>query len=157
MHADTTRVGASFIAKHAQDNPRELVISLVEESPGASKDDLFAKFRARLEEAPDYQRAVDWYFFVNMYEYLVTSRNRKPATQQSKAAIQREVESLKARVANVVLLDLVLPNGKTLREATGADCARAGGWFAAISKAVKPKQIVGEVLSEAQLKRMIKP
>lgn len=154
MHADATRTGASFVAKHAQDNPRELVISLVEESPGASKDELFARFRSRIEDEPAYQRAVDWYFFVNMYEYLVTSRNRKPTTKYSKAEIQRDVDVLKARVTQIVLLDLILPNGKALRDASFADCAKAGGFFAKIAKKGKPNQVVGKVLTEDQLRAL---
>lgn len=153
LHADSTKLGASFVAKRAPANPRELIITLVEERPTASKDELFDSFRELLD--PDYQRAVDWYFFVNMYEYQVTNRNRKPSSRTDAASsAQAQVDAVKQRIVDMVLLDLVLPNGKVLREATGAECTRAGGWFAAIAKKVKPRQIVGSVLTEEQLQAL---
>lgn len=43
---------------------------------------------------------------------------------------------------------------KALRDNTGKDCAKAGGWFAALAKRVKPNEKVGSVLSEAQLQKL---
>lgn len=44
MHADTSRAGASSIAKRASDNPRELLISMIEQSGTKNKDALFELF-----------------------------------------------------------------------------------------------------------------
>ena len=51
---------------------------------------------------------------------------------------------------------MIMPNGKPLRECTGKDCAKAGGWLSKLAKKVKPNQKVGDVLSEAQVKRLFK-
>jgi len=60
--------------------------------------------------------------------------------------------TIKEKLREVLLLDLVLPNGKTLREATGADCARAGGFYVEVSKHIKPTQVVDKHLTEANLR-----
>jgi hypothetical protein len=62
-----------------------------------------------------------------------------------------KVADVKRRLA-VVLLDLVLPgSGKKLRDATFAECAKVGGWYAKVAKMGGPRQIVGRVLSEEKL------
>lgn len=151
LHSDETRVGASFLAKRSQVNPRELLVRIIEGAGDVTdKDALFARFREALQEDEQFQRAVDWYFFVNMYDYMVTSRNHKP-TAAARAALTQQVEQIKRQVERVVLLNLVLPSGKALRDATFAECARAGGWFAKIAKMGKPRQVVGKVVTEGQL------
>lgn len=74
-------------------------------------------------------------------------RNKEEAAARTAAAFAE----MKAKVRGVVLLDLVLPNGKALRDATGADCAKAGGFFAEVAKTIKPTQVVDRHLSEADL------
>lgn len=63
-------------------------------------------------------------------------------------------EEMKAKVRGVILLNLVLPNGKALREATGADCAKAGGFFTEVAKALKPTQVVDRHLTESDLQNI---
>ena len=53
------------------------------------------------------------------------------------------------------LLSMVMPNGKELRDCTGRDCKRMGGWFARIAKRVKPTQKVGNALSEEQIQDLM--
>lgn len=61
---------------------------------------------------------------------------------------------MKAKLRSVVLLDLLLPDGKALRDATGAECAKAGGFFADVAKALKPSQVVDRHLSEGGLQNI---
>jgi hypothetical protein len=65
----------------------------------------------------------------------------------------KRVAQIKAKIA---LLSITMPSGKTLAQSTGAECVRAGGWFAAIGKRIKPSEIVGSVLDEQALQRMFK-
>lgn len=148
------RTGAGAIQRHDASNPRELVNRLYESDPTASREALFDKFRRQLDA--DAQRAVDWYFFVNMYEYAATSRNRKEprgraAAEQARAARTAAVHQIKERIVRAVLLDHMLPDGTRLRDATFGACQKAGGWLARVSKQGTPDQIVGEVLTETQL------
>lgn len=152
LHLETSRTGASFIQTSSASNPREIVTRLYEKYPTASREMLFAEFQRLLAQDEAGQRAVALYFFVNMSR----NRNRPPAEvgsrEQREAAQQRAVNQLKEHIVRVVLLDLPLPDGKLLRHATFAECAAVGGWFAKIAKQGKPRQIVGKVLTEKQLR-----
>jgi hypothetical protein len=155
MHADTSRTGASFLSKQAPDNPRQMLIKILESNPEMEKDDLFKAFRDELKEDDNYQRAVDWYFFVNMYEYLNTSRNRKPdraSRAAAKAASDALVETFKIKLA---LLDLPMPNGKAMRDCTGAEMAKFGNRYQKIAEQVGKAKTVGSVLSEDQVKQIL--
>lgn len=70
-----------------------------------------------------------------------------PASERTATAF----EELRAKARNVVLLDLVMPNGKSLRYATGAECEKAGGFYAEVAKSIKPTQVVDRHLTEGDL------
>lgn len=154
MHADASRTGASFVAKRSPANPRQMLVDMIEGNPGASKDYLFDKFRELISEDDDCMRAVAWYFFVNFYEYETTTRNRKPNHQGRVASQARQRVMVERIKQKIILMDLILPSGKRLGDSTFADCAKAGGWFAKLARSGKPGQIVGKVLTEAQLKKL---
>lgn len=61
---------------------------------------------------------------------------------------------MKAKVRGLVLLDLLLPNGKALRDATGDECAKAGGFFSEVAKHLKPTQVVDRHLREGDLQNI---
>jgi hypothetical protein len=71
-----------------------------------------------------------------------------------KADVEQEAVRIARRVRNMVLMDLVLPTGKKLRESTFADCAKAGGWFSEIAKHGKPNQAVDKKLTEDDLQNI---
>jgi soluble cytochrome b562 len=153
MNMELHAKGASFIATASEHNPRDLVVDVVKADPGAPSKEQFDKFRALLQDAgDDYQRAVDWYFFVNMRDYLVNTRTRQmdPVQRAEAKAEQRDrIESIKAQI---VLLDLTMPNGKTMRDCTGAEMAKFGNRFQKIAERVGKTKTVGSVLSEDQVK-----
>lgn len=74
--------------------------------------------------------------------------------QEAQARTANALAEMKAKVRGVILLDLVLPNGKALRDATGAECAKAGGFFAEVAKTIKPTQVVDRHLKEADLQNI---
>ena len=114
-------------AKKIRARPRDLVVELVKKNPEADRKALFATFREMLEESgDDYKRAVEWYFFVNMYDYLVVSRNRTPdpiERTQQRAEQRERIEAIKAQI---VMLDLTMPNGKACRVVTFRDLLSLG-------------------------------
>lgn len=73
---------------------------------------------------------------------------REALSQKIEANHTRQVE----REVNRILLDIVLPSGKALRDSTGGDCAMAGGWLSNIAQYVGANQIVGETLSESEVR-----
>lgn len=75
--------------------------------------------------------------------------------KEDAAALQAEaMRALKANIRDVVLLDIVMPDGKKLRQATGAECRRAGGFYAEIAKHIKATQVVDKHLTEADLQNI---
>jgi hypothetical protein len=47
-----------------------------------------------------------------------------------------------------------LPNGKLLRNCTGSDCKRFGGWYQRLAAKVRPRKLVGNVLSEQDVRKL---
>lgn len=78
------------------------------------------------------------------------ARQRRDAAERKEAAYSE----MKASVRDVLLLDLTLPNGKVLRHSTGAECRKAGGFFAEVAKYLKPTQVVDRHLSEGDLQNI---
>lgn len=154
MNMELHAKGASFIATQTTDNPRDLVIDVIKNMPEDEVKTQFEHFRALLkEEADGYQRAVDWYFFVNMRDYLVSNRTRGPAERQAAKAKQTEmVERIKAQI---VMLELDMPNGKKMKDCTGAEMAKFGNRYQKIADQVGKAKTVGSVLSEDQVKKIL--
>lgn len=155
-HVESSRVGASAVAKGSSANPRELLLRLIEQHSNVKKEELFEIFRVEITDEPSYQRAVEWYFFINMYEYAVTSRSRtRDPVERAEAAarVRDRVEEIKAQI---VLLDLTMPNGKAMKDCTGAEMARFGNRYQRIAEKVGKAKLVGAVLNEDQVKAIMK-
>lgn len=74
--------------------------------------------------------------------------------EESKARTEKAFAAIRASIPRVALLDLLLPNGKALRDATGAECAKAGGFYSEVAKAIKPTQVVDRHLKEGDLQNI---
>lgn len=159
---DTGTYGAK-VQSWKSANPRDLLRQIIEENRGADQPALLALTRERLlaEDAIDHLEAVIEYWFANNYRSLVERPSIAPRdVKKAKAVRAAAVESVKAKVkdriveeAQAMLLDIVtLPSGKTLRDSTGKDCAKAGGWLSKIAEKVGPKQRVGSALSEEEVR-----
>lgn len=155
MHADASRIGASFISKRSADNPRELLIKLIEDNKEATKDDLFRMFQDQIDSEASYQRAVNWYFFVNMYEYAVTGRNNKSqeARGASKARVSAMAESIKEQIA---MLDFPMTNGKLLGDCTGGELSTMSNRYQKLAERVGKAKTVRSVLTEDQVKAILR-
>ena len=84
-----------------------------------------------------------------------TLRSRAPqrSREEQKAEVAKIYDRMKASL-RVVLLDLQLPDGTALRNATGAQCAKAQGFFGAVAKHVGPTQVVDKHLTESDLQNI---
>lgn len=157
MNLDLQAKGASFIATQTQDNPRSLVIEVLKTHADVEVKAQFEEFRRLVEDGGDaYQRAIDWYFFVNMRDYLINSRNRHNDPVERTAAKLKHREIIEQIKAQIVMLDLTMPNGKAMRDCTGAEMAKFGNRYQKISARVGKSGIVGEVLNEEQVRDIIK-
>jgi uncharacterized protein YfaP (DUF2135 family) len=148
-------------------NPRDILKRLMEENPRMEKPALLAALRHELlsEDRIEYLDAVIEYWFSNNYHSLVAPRvsATRPSPAVAKAAKQEKIAAIRQKVERHIeekvearLLDFIMPSGKTLRDSTGADCAKAGGWLTKIAGKVNARQRVGNVLSEEQVRKLFK-
>lgn len=77
-------------------------------------------------------------------------QQREESAARSEAIYQEK----KMKLRNIILLDIVMPNGKLLRNATGADCKKAGGFYGEIAKHLKPTQVVDRNMTENDLQNI---
>jgi hypothetical protein len=158
MNMELHAKGASFIAASTEDNPRDLLVALIAKHPGTDRKAIFEMFCSDIDIdlTNPYQRAVAWYFFVNMHDYLTTNRNYKPdpiERARAKAQQSEEVERIKGQI---MLLNLTMPNGKPMRDCTGAEMAKFGNRYQRIAEKVGKAKLVGLVLNEEQVQEIMK-
>lgn len=171
MHFDISQTGAASIRRLGVRSPMQLLVTLIESDPTADRDRLFRKWVHQMIEedgTPNYVFEADGYIwsvlrytFTNLLSSLDREKPKRNHPQpksidekiKEKEETQAAVESLKQKIENVVFLNFVLSNGKRLKECTGTECIREGGWFMAIGKQVG-KRLVGDVLSEEQVKAL---
>lgn len=159
---DTGTTGAKRQSWHA-DNPRELLKRLAEQHPKWSKEHLLKTLTNEVVDNHKYLTAIIEYWFANNYHSLIEqpaapSRARAYDRSASIAAVKEAVETQIQHKAEIMLLQMEMPNGKLLRDCTGTECfklsSKLGGWLLRISKKVKASQTVGSVLSEDQVRQL---
>lgn len=162
LHSESVKQGAAATRRISPKNPLEVLARLRDGDTTAGFDLIFKKWRERVESDSDMLTAALLYSYRNYWTTLDRDALKQGLTyEESKAKNAERQERITAESANVakqiravVLLDLTLPSGKSLRESTFKECARAGGWFARVAKLGKPSQIVGEIISEDRLRAL---
>jgi hypothetical protein len=153
-----------------KNNPRELMLRIRRRNPTADINEHFAAFLEELEKPRNrkYQLGIDEYFHTNAYHALVKEEREAAKTKPSPEEIEAErkrqemeckahdaaAEAIISGVIEASLLNIVMPNGKQMRACSGDYMSNVGGWYGRIGAAIKPDQIVGDVLSEADVKRL---
>lgn len=126
-------------------------------SPGESPAGLRAKVREHVTAAHFEELFKNWF---KQYYPKVRSEHMENAGRARRAPRTAE-ERVRARAALAAmvrgrLMDLVLSNGKKLRESTFGDCRRESGWLASIAELGKTNEIVGNHLAEEDLVKLWK-
>lgn len=133
-------------------NPRELLRRLLDENPNDDKAALFEIFWSEISEeaSTDLLKSVAEYWFANNYHSLTGHAAVRPLARKSeiKALIEKRI----IEEARVMLLDMMMPNGKYLAQCTKEECTVFGGWLKAVASKLTPNQEVGAVLSEDELR-----
>lgn len=148
------------------ESPLGLLIASIQERIGLSERDHRAAFR-RLILSPGYEDFIDAVVEEWMsIKYSTALRAAQPLSiQEVRANVSRRLQQREEKAAQVVaakeimglrLLDLVMPNGKALRDCTGGDCIRFGGFYTRIGKKVGKARVVGKVLTAADLIGLLK-
>ena len=162
-HIDRGTYGAK-VQSWEYHNPRALLADIIDGNLGLSKKEMLEVFRERVleDEENGYINTIIESWFSNNYNSLIrrpqdgiVSAYERKTTQQNVAVI---VEKHIERRAKIILLDLLMPNGKELRDCTGKDCGKlgpkVGKWLWKIAEKVKPNQKVGDALSESQVRKL---
>lgn len=156
MNMELRSTGASFVAGKLESNPLDLVSEAIEKNPTGTRAEQFEAFRELLDQHSDaYQRAVDWYFFLNMHSYNFTNRNGKSEAVDRSIRRTRQSEMVESIKAQIMLLDLAMPNGKPMRACTGAEMAKFGNRYQRIAEKVGKVRTVGMVLDEEQVRKIM--
>lgn len=147
------------------ENPLGLFISIIREAPKADQKAHRRALRGLLL-SPGYEDFLDavideWqrikYSTALRAAVPPSTKEIKERVAQRKLAANREetaVEKAKALIGER-MLNLVMPNGKPLRDCTGAECVAFGSYFTKIGQAVGPRRVVGKVLTADDLTRLL--
>lgn len=161
-----TATGSSRGLRLKRENALGLLIACIQERLSLSEREQKAAFRRLIfdEAYEDFLAAlVDEWLGI---KYSTALRAAQPVSveairqqltkrAQAKRAAETRVESAKS-IMGARLLDLVAPNGKLLRDCTGAQCAKFGGFYERVAETVGANRIVGKVLSPDAVAELFK-
>lgn len=151
-----TKKGAATIRRSSNKNPLEPLARMIEDDPTASFGLLFKKWKKIIERDGELLDAVLLYAFRN-YHSLIERDNSEPqetteTREKRKEAIAKAVETARP----YLLLEMKMPNGKKLGECTFREVSEFGTIFKLLSTKGKPSQKVGEVLTNDDLKKLLR-
>lgn len=140
------------------DPARNLLAQIIAEYPDGGDKVWAEQLRERApEEGCEF--AIYLYFAHNHSLVLKRKPRRRKYANPSRAKMSKVRTRMHAR-----LLDLVMPNGKSLRDCTGAECERfgkadeqRGRWLQRVAMEVGADRRVGDVLGERKLKALMNP
>lgn len=142
-------------------NPRERLQKIMTRYPFESYEEIERRFFDDVIDEPALIEVIIKYWCANNYHSLKaakrTPRDAAATKAPTAATVEQIKENLKARIreeAQIMLLDMALPNGKTLRDSTFGYCTRLGGGLSRIGAKGKPGQIVGKHLSETEVRKL---
>jgi hypothetical protein len=156
----TQSATASRSTRHRTIMAISRLIELIRNKPKLSEARHKAEFWKTIRDDEEYLEALIYEWL--SIKYSTAQRIALPPTREQLDAARTErerlrkaaEEAIKANAARMILLDIILPNGKPLRDCTGKECAKVGGWLTKIAAKVKPHQKVGAVLSEDQVREI---
>lgn len=157
-HVDTGTTGAKRQSwKH--DNPRDVLINIIDEDPQASKEKLLETFTETVLGKGNrglLETIIEYWFANNLYSLLNSDiRLRKGFINPRVAKIKKQIHERIKIAAGVILMDMIMPNKKRLRDCSGAECAAVGGWLSIVAARMQPSAIVGKTFKEDEIRAML--
>ena len=157
-HLDTGITGAKRQSwKH--DNPRDVLKSIIEKNQHAGKEELLEIFTRTIFEKGNrdlIETVIEYWFANNLHSLLNSDSNLKE--QFIRPRVSKIKEQIRERIkvaAGVVLMDMMMPNKKKLRDCSGTECAAVGGWLSIVATRMPPSAIVGKMFSEQDMRGML--
>lgn len=144
-------------------NPRDVLLRIMKENEGAPEDEIMNYCWEQVRDDDAYLRTIFDYWFANNYRSLAYNWGRpspqvemERRTRESRiaAAVEPIKAAIIAKAPAIALLGLKMANGKKLANCSGADCSHLGGWLARVAEKVGPDQLVGDALTEEQVREL---
>jgi hypothetical protein len=135
---------------------RDVALRVLREMPAASLDAQCRRFDELVTQYPRCQFDANTRAFIALARDIKASRTKasNDETRARRAAKERvirsEVDAIKRG-----LLDLVMPNGKAMRDCLGSEVASFGRGYQRIAEKVGADQKVGDALTEKQVARLM--
>lgn len=146
-------------------SPFALLISIIRDISGNNELQHKAAFKQWLAD-PNYEQyrdvVIDEWLSIKYSTALEAARPPTVAQLRQNQQMRqvrveeqlRAVDVLKNKIRGR-LLQLVMPNGKKLAQCTGAECIEFGGWYTTIGEYVGANNLVGKVLNESDILRLL--
>jgi hypothetical protein len=142
-------------AKHL----RGLLLALIRHHPKATRDDLEKLYLAAVKgpefyALPEHEALIDEALrrcFDNDLARIEQPATRSPRHTISAAEVTDAALRVAAQAKKLILLDWIMPNGKALRDCSGAECRAAAGWLIKIADRIGDDAVVGAKLGEAEV------
>lgn len=158
-HVEIGVTGAKRVSVE-EANTRHLLISIMEQYPHDSESKLLRRYQEAVKDDPEMLDVIIRYKFANDYAAITNPkkpRHRDPraiidATARLRTGLQKHIKEK----AEQMLMDLIMPNGKRLSDCTISYCQRLGGWMARLAKGKNPRQTVGHIYTESELRELRK-
>lgn len=138
----------------------QMLIDLIRGNPRASEKETLDELWDQVKSNSQIYRLLIDNWFIRNYSNLrdrievkedgstVYKTPRKSFYRPASASTERAVKIIR----NLVIMDLLMPNGKQLRDCTFADLANLGNWARDLCKHGKPTEVVGKKLTEDQVR-----
>jgi hypothetical protein len=146
-------------------NLKEAVLRIIDDNPSGPETRWRELFWEFVRDKEDYLEALTAYVCDLLIRQILDDRfkhsrpndTKKKTREKEEQAATEAKTKLRERIvreAQIMLLDLMMPNGKTLANCTGADCGRFEGWYAKLKAKVPARKKVGDVLSEGEVRKV---
>jgi hypothetical protein len=143
-------------------NPRSLLQTIIEKNPKADLEEIYSLFWNEIEGDKQLLMAcVSYWLDLNYKAILRADESKQQPLGRTAHPVSADeppvVAKLRERIeheATLVLLELVMPNGKPLGDCTGTQCRKFGGLFAQLAKHVPRQKTVRSVLKEADVQKL---
>jgi len=166
IHTETVRQGAAANRRKARKNPLQIMFELRDAEPNAEFADILPEYIKRVErnrscllDVLEYAARNHWAAYDR--DHRVDGRrggNEKAKTElraRAKTEAARIVNSIARSILKTTIVALKDGSFKPLALATFGECAEAGGWLSRIANLGEPHQIVGEHVTEEQVRNLL--
>ena len=140
--------GGPTVHKTEQSNPTEIIVRLRKKHPRYTRDQIEERFLAEIAGDEDLVTPCLKYYFLNAWRGLEVRAKPNPVSSD-KIALAAQ------RLRSVIISDLIMPNGKKIKDCTGTEMRTFGNFGIEVAQIVK-RGVVSKFLDETELRALWK-